>query len=51
MKPILIIGGGEIEQVLEIEGMTRTGRAYQPKELTEADEKKIKGKEVLAEEP
>lgn len=49
-KPILIIGEGEAKQVLEIEGMSRASRLYQPKELTEVEEKKRKGKEALAEE-
>lgn len=50
-KPVLVLGGGETEQVLEIGGITRTGRVYQPKEMNQAEEKKRKGKEVLAEEP
>lgn len=51
IKPDFVLGGGETKQVLEIGGITRTGRVYQPREMNEADEKKRKGKEILAEEP
>lgn len=36
---------------MKIGGMTRTGGVYQPKELTEVEEMKRKGKEAPAEEP
>lgn len=38
-KPVLIIGEGEVEQVLEIGGMPRTIRVYQRKELTKVKER------------
>lgn len=37
-KPILVIGGGEAKHVLEIEGITRTGCVYQPREMNEIEE-------------
>lgn len=50
VKPILVIGGSEAKQVLEIGGMTRSGCVYKPKDLAEAEEKKRKRKALLAEE-
>lgn len=51
VKLILIIGGSRVELVLEIGGVTRTSRVYQPKDLTDPKENKRKGKEVLVGEP
>lgn len=44
LTPVLIIEGSGAEHIVEIGGVTRTGRVYQPKDLTERRTEKESGR-------
>lgn len=47
IKPVLIIGEDESQQILEISNMTQIERVYKPEELANIEKRKRKGKDTL----
>lgn len=47
IKPVLIIGEDESQQILEISSMTQIEWVYKPEELADIEKRKRKGKDTL----